>query len=63
LAAVIVVIAKTVSKEFGSDLERRTALGEWLHYYNWHRRHTSLGGQPPITRVLTADKLVRLLGR
>jgi transposase InsO family protein len=39
--------------------ERRTALGLWLHHYNWHRRHTSLGGQPPITRVLPADKLVR----
>ena len=40
--------------------ERRSALGPWLHHYNWHRRHTSLGGRPPITRVLPADKLVRL---
>jgi transposase InsO family protein len=40
--------------------ERRTALGPWLHYYNWHRRHTSLGGQPPVTRILPANKLVRL---
>jgi transposase InsO family protein len=40
--------------------DRRTALDAWLHHYNWHRRHTSLGGQSPITRILPADKLVRL---
>lgn len=39
--------------------ERRAALRPWLHHYNWHRRHTSLGGHPPVTRVLTADNLVR----
>src|SRR5262245_21899963 len=39
--------------------ERRAALLSWLHHYNWHRRHTSLGGRPPITRVLTAANLVR----
>jgi transposase InsO family protein len=40
--------------------ERRQALAQWLHHYNWHRPHTSLGGRPPITRVLTAHNLVRL---
>jgi transposase InsO family protein len=40
--------------------ERRRALARWLHHYNWHRPHTSLGGRPPITRVLTATNLVRL---
>lgn len=40
--------------------ERRRALPTWLHHYNWHRHHTSLGGRPPITRVLSADNLVRL---
>ena len=39
--------------------ERRAALGPWLHHYNWHRRHTSLGGQAPVTRLLSADNLVR----
>ena len=29
--------------------ERRRALALWLHHYNWHRPHTSLGGRPPIT--------------
>jgi transposase InsO family protein len=41
--------------------ERRRQLARWLHYYNWHRRHTSLNGQAPITRVVvSADNLVRL---
>ena len=40
--------------------ERRAALGPWLHHYNWHRHHMSLGGHPPISRVLPADKLMRL---
>lgn len=39
--------------------ERRSALRQWLHHYNWHRAHTSLGGHAPMTRVLPADKLVR----
>jgi transposase InsO family protein len=40
--------------------ERRRTLSQWLHHYNWHRPHTSVGGRPPITRVLTAQNLVRL---
>lgn len=41
--------------------ERAQALTHWLHHYNWHRPHTALGGQPPITRVVSsADNLVRL---
>src|SRR5438445_9500628 len=27
--------------------ERRSALETWLHHYNWHRPHTSVGGRPP----------------
>jgi len=40
--------------------ERRQALAQWLHHYNWHRPHMSLRGRPPVTRVLTATNLVRL---
>jgi transposase InsO family protein len=40
--------------------ERRRALATWLHRYNWHRPHTAAGRQPPITRVVSADNLVRL---
>ncbi|MEU8229118.1 hypothetical protein AB0C12_05860 [Actinoplanes sp. NPDC048967] len=31
--------------------DRADALPGWLHTYNYHRAHTALGGQPPITRV------------
>jgi transposase InsO family protein len=31
--------------------ERNQALGAWLHFYNYHRPHSALGGQPPITRL------------
>jgi transposase InsO family protein len=40
--------------------ERAHALAAWLHHYNWHRPHTAVGGLPPITRVVSADNLVRL---
>lgn len=40
--------------------ERARALAAWLHHYNWHRPHTAVHGQPPITRVVPADNLVRL---
>jgi transposase InsO family protein len=40
--------------------ERSRALTAWLHRYNWHRPHTAAGGRPPITRVVSADNLVRL---
>ena len=40
--------------------ERAQALTAWLHRYNWHRPHTAAHGQPPITRVVSADNLVRL---
>jgi transposase InsO family protein len=29
--------------------ERAAHLPRWTHEYNWHRRHGSLGGKPPIS--------------
>ncbi len=31
--------------------DRTRALARWLHMYNHHRPHSSLGGRPPISRV------------
>jgi transposase InsO family protein len=39
------------ARPFTSNTERANALPTWLHTYNYHRSHTSLGGQPPISRV------------
>ena len=36
---------------YRSHHERAAALPHWLNYYNTRRPHSSLGGQPPISRV------------
>ena len=38
---------------FISNDERTTALAPWLEYYNTERRHTAIGGRPPISRLLS----------
>ncbi|SFQ97080.1 leucine-zipper of insertion element IS481 [Lentzea waywayandensis] len=39
------------ARHYQSETERRTALPGWIHFYNHHRAHSALGGQPPITRL------------
>ena len=38
-------------RPYRSSAERRRRLPQWLHYYNFHRRHSSLGDRPPASRV------------
>jgi hypothetical protein len=45
---------------YPSSAHRIAALNRWLHYYNWHRPHTALHRQPPISRVVGWDDLLRL---
>ncbi len=46
---------------YQTSKQRTKALGIWLHHYNWHRPHTALGGQPPITRLtLSRNNLLKL---
>lgn len=40
---------------FHSNAERAACLPDWLDYYNTRRRHTSLGGLPPISRLSTTS--------
>lgn len=41
--------------------QRTARLPRWVHEYNWHRPHSSLGGQPPISRLhLNGDNVLRL---
>jgi transposase InsO family protein len=37
---------------FTSNDDRTAALAPWLEHYNTQRRHSALGGLPPITRLL-----------
>jgi transposase InsO family protein len=36
---------------FTSNAQRADALAPWLEYYNTQRRHSALGGLPPISRL------------
>jgi transposase InsO family protein len=36
---------------YRSHQQRTAALPHWLQHYNHHRPHSSIGGQPPISRV------------
>jgi transposase InsO family protein len=36
---------------YQSSDERNQALSAWLHFYNHHRPHKALGGQPPSSRL------------
>jgi transposase InsO family protein len=37
---------------FTSNTDRTTALAPWIEHYNTQRRHSALGGLPPISRLL-----------
>lgn len=36
---------------YRSSGERSDLLGDWVHHYNWHRPHSSLGAKPPMSRI------------
>jgi len=41
--------------------QRIQALGAWLHHYNWHRPHSALRGQPPMSTLsLSRNNLLKL---
>lgn len=48
-------------RSYRRSRERTAYLPRWLHHYNWHRPHTSLGGLPPVSRLrLAGDNVLRL---
>lgn len=48
-------------RSYRHSRQRTARLPRWVHEYNWHRPHSSLGGQPPISRLqLTGDNVLRL---
>lgn len=48
------------SVPYPTSAQRTATLTPWLHYYNWHRGHSALGGRPPISRAVASDDLLRL---
>jgi transposase InsO family protein len=38
------------ARSYRNSVQRSQELGSWLHLYNWHRPHASLGHAPPICR-------------
>lgn len=36
---------------YPSSYHRTAELGPWMHHYNWHRPHSAVSHQPPITRL------------
>ena len=46
---------------FNTSAHRAEHLPRWLHRYNWHRPHSSLGLKPPVSRLpLTPNNLLTL---
>ena len=49
------------AEAYSTSEQRTAALDHWLHYYNWHRPHTALKCQPPISRLnLRGNNLLKL---
>jgi transposase InsO family protein len=49
------------ARPYNTSDERAAELSRWLHRYNWHRPHGSIGSKPPISRLgLTGNNLLRL---
>jgi transposase InsO family protein len=49
------------ARAYDTSDQRAAELPVWLHRYNWHRPHGSIGSMPPISRLrLTEDNVLRL---
>ena len=49
------------ARAYNTSDERAAELPRWLHSYNWHRPHGSIGSMPPISRLaLTRNNLLSL---
>ena len=49
------------ARSYDSSDQRTAELARWLHSYNWHRPHGSIGSKPPISRLaLDRNNLLRL---
>lgn len=45
---------------YRSSKQRSRVLDDWVHHYNWHRPHSALGTNPPMSRIpMTPTNLLR----
>jgi transposase InsO family protein len=48
------------ARPYDSSEQRHAALQPFIDGYNWHRPHSALNHQPPITRIPSVNNLLRL---
>ncbi len=49
------------ARAYNTSQQRAAELPFWMHRYNWHRPHGSIGAKPPISRLgITGNNLLRL---
>ena len=49
------------ARAYDTSRQRAAELPYWMHRYNWHRPHGSIGSVPPISKLgLTGNNLLRL---
>ena len=49
------------ARAYDTSRQRAAELPHWMHRYNWHRPHGSIGSVPPISTLrLTGNNLLRL---
>ena len=52
---------RAYARAYDTSQQRAAELPYWMHRYNWHRPHGSIGSVPPITRLgLAGNNLLRL---
>ncbi len=48
------------AQPYESSAQREQALAPFIHRYNWHRPHSALNHQPPMTRIPAVSNLLKL---
>ena len=48
------------ARPYESSAQREAALQPFLHRYNWHRPHSALNRQPPMSRIPAMSNLLEL---
>lgn len=48
------------ARPYESSAQREAALQPFIHHYNWHRPHSALSHQPPMSRIPAMNNLLKL---